>query len=134
MIYYSNNGGNNNMKKYFNYEEKEKAIKLIEIDPYEAEYLLNRYLQKYPTDLAAKAHLIYVLIVLNKIELAELIIEELEKNYKVLEDKNIVVSTNTVGKLNSLAKILFLFSKSVEQFSLINLQPLFFPNRIKPPL
>lgn len=70
------------MKKYFNYEEKEKAIKLIEIDPYEAEYLLNRYLQKYPTDLAAKAHLIYVLIVLNKIELAELIIEELEKDFE----------------------------------------------------
>lgn len=77
MLYYTNTGGFI-MKNNFNKHEFEKAITMIKTDPYEAKHLLEEYLEKYPRDLFAKSYYIYILLVLDRIDEAEKLLEEIE--------------------------------------------------------
>lgn len=57
------------------FEIKEK----IKTNPYEAKFLLEEYLQKYPRNTLAKSYLIYTLLILGRVELAEIMNNELEE-------------------------------------------------------
>jgi len=63
--------------KYFNVAEFQYAIKLLEIDPYEAKERFENYLKKYPTDYYARA---YYVILLTRI----CMFEEAEKEFDAI--------------------------------------------------
>lgn len=84
-------------EKYFNKWEFQKAISLIETDPYRAKQVLEEYLKEYPKDYSMVTYYISNLITLGLFDDAKLEFDKLENDIR--SDKQFL---NQKDKINSL--------------------------------
>lgn len=111
------------MYSYYNTIDFERAGSLIVIDPLEAKFAFEEYIQKYPTDYFAYLKYIYVLIILNDFESAEKMVNYVERNVhsnlKYLKCGDKVKKVEWGLQLNKI-RVLFALEKYKEVYDYIN--------------